>query len=88
MGNGRRFQKQVNNVSKKNNFVEVLADLLASFYEYLESDTQPTNEEVRERFLKDKNSWFLYCNKHNLNDQTKDLFVLNVDKMWKHNQVD
>lgn len=87
MGNARRIKNQINNIPKSKNYIEVLADILGSFYEFLEEDAKPSDEEVRERFLNDKNSWFLYCNKQKLNNQIKDLFVLNIEKMWKHNQV-
>lgn len=87
MGNARRIKNPINNIPKSKNYIEVLADLLGGFYEFLGEKVKPSDEEVRERFLKYKNSWFLYCDKQKLNNQIKDLFVLNIEKMWKHNQV-
>lgn len=86
MGNGRRIQNKVNNIPKSKNYIDVLSGLLGDFYEFLSKEGQPTDQEVRDRFISDRQTWFLYCGKHNLNYSIKDLFVLNIATMWKHNQ--
>lgn len=65
--------------------LNVLASHLSLFYEFLEKKDKPSDEEVRSTFLKHKEDWYKYCDSHQLTDSSKDLFTMNVEKMWKHN---
>ena len=64
-----------------------LATLLSEFYEFLSSDVQPSNEEVRSKFIEQKEAWYKYCSSRKLNNQAKDLFVMNVEKTWRHKTI-
>lgn len=64
----------------------VLAVHLSTFYEFLSSSPKPSDEAVRETFVRHRNAWYKYCASHQLTESVKDLFTLNVEKAWKRNQ--
>lgn len=64
--------------------LNVLTSHLSLFYEFLEAEIKPSDQEVRETFLKHKEAWYKYCDSNKLKDSAKDLFVMNVEKRWKH----
>lgn len=64
----------------------VLAVHLSGFYEFLSSSPKPSDEAVRETFIRHRNAWYKYCASHKLTESAKDLFVMNVEKAWKRNQ--
>lgn len=65
--------------------LNVLASHLSQFYEFLESEVKPSDDEVRDTFKKHRDAWYKYCDSNQLTDSAKDLFVMNVEKMWKRN---
>lgn len=83
MGNGRSIKRQVNPPQKANSSVQVLANILGDFYEFLSAKEKPSNEAVRERFLKDQNDWVEYCTANKLTEESKELFKINVNAMWE-----
>lgn len=64
--------------------LNVLASHLSQFYDFLEAEVKPSDQEVRETFIKHKEDWYKYCDSNKLKDSSKDLFVMNVEKRWKH----
>lgn len=65
----------------------VLATLLAEFYDYLGNTTpQPTDDEVRATFKNYNQKWKKYCRDHQLMN-IDHLFVLNVGEWWKRHTV-
>lgn len=62
--------------------LQQLAQLLGAFYEFLASQPQPTDEEVREKFTSSNEQWKQYCFDHQLMNANH-LFVLNVHEAWK-----
>lgn len=66
--------------------LNVLANLLGTFYEFLARTPQPSDNEVREQFASSDKQWKEYCLSHQLMN-TNHLFVLNVRKAWeRHTQ--
>lgn len=63
--------------------LNVLASYLSQFYELLESEIKPSDQEVRDTFIKHRDAWHKYCDSNKLTDSAKDLFVMNVEMMWK-----
>ena len=63
-----------------------LAVHLSEFYGFLSSSPKPSDEAVRETFIRPRNAWYKYCASHQLTESVKDLFTLNVEKAWKRNQ--
>lgn len=62
--------------------LNVLATLLGTFYEFLASVPQPSDNEVREKFTSSDKQWKDYCLSHQLMNANH-LFVLNVREAWK-----
>lgn len=63
-----------------------LAVHLSEFYGFLSSSPKPSDEAVRETFIRHRNAWYKYCASHQLTESVKDLFTLNVEQAWKRNQ--
>lgn len=81
MSQQRRIRRQ--NQRQINKHFSKLGEMLTGFYCFLERKPQPTNEEVRSRFIKDEQEWKSYCRKHQLNSNTFNLFNYEVGKAWR-----
>lgn len=67
--------------------LNILADLLQGFFNFLCQRPQPSDMEVRQRFTADNNQWKAYCLSHQLMN-AHHLFVTNVCKTWeKHKRI-
>lgn len=77
----RRLKERVNQ-----HHTIALANHLADFYEFLSQKVKPSDQQVRDEFLKHKDAWYKHCDKHKLKNEVKDLFVLNVEHTWKRKQ--
>lgn len=64
--------------------VSFFGNVLMGFYEFLEKSPKPSDNEVREEFIKRDRSWRHYCSTHNLNDKAKVLFKQEVSVAWKN----
>lgn len=62
---------------------KVLTDLLMGFYEFLESQPKPSDEEVRQRFINDEQRWKQYCAKKQLREEASLLFNKEVSQSWE-----
>lgn len=62
--------------------LNMLATLLGRFYEFLSSKPQPSDEEVRQKFIASDNQWKRYCATNQLMNMDH-LFVLNIKEAWK-----
>lgn len=62
---------------------KVLTDLLMDFYEFLESQPKPSDEEVRQRFINDEQRWKQYCTKKQLSKEASLLFNKEVSQSWE-----
>lgn len=67
--------------------MNVLSDHLGDFYEFLSRVEKPTNEEVRERFIKTQKHWKDYCYKKKLPVQMQMEFNRQVSMAWKRKQT-
>lgn len=63
-------RKRQRDASKHTN---VLAVHLSEFYEFLSSSPKPSDEAVRETFIRHRNAWHNYCASHKLTESAKDL---------------
>ena len=71
---------------RQSKHTNVLAVHLSEFYEFLSSSPKPSDEAVRETFIRHRNAWRNYCASHKLTESAKNLFVMNVEKAWKRNR--
>lgn len=65
----------------------MLANLLANFYEFLESSPRPADDDVREMFTSCNNKWNKYCEVNQLMNWSQ-LFIVNVQEAWKRHSTD
>lgn len=77
----RRLRRAQAREAQKN--FEFLSNLLMKFYEFLERDPKPSNEEVRTRFINDELCWKAYCSKRQLNKEASLLFNKEVSQSWE-----
>lgn len=61
----------------------VLTNLLMDFYQFLENQPKPSDEEVRLRFINDEQRWKQYCAKKQLNEEASLLFNKEVSQSWE-----
>ena len=57
------------------------------FYSFLECSPKPSDQEVRETFIKKEKEWKSYCRKHQLSDYTSNLFNYEVGESWRTRYV-
>lgn len=81
MSNARRLRRENERESQKHFLV--LGELLTDFYSFLESKSQPSDEEVRSTFIAKEKEWKRYCKKNNLNEKASLLFNNEVAMSWK-----
>ncbi|NDV63923.1 hypothetical protein [Bacteroides sp. 224] len=62
----------------------VLAELLMGFYEFLEQEEKPSNEQVRTEFKIREKHWKGYCKAHQLTEEASLLFNKEVGQSWKN----
>lgn len=67
-------------------YINKLATLLSSFYDFLSKTPQPSDREVREHFTTNNEEWVKYCESNKLINLNH-LFVLNVQEAWKRHSV-
>lgn len=60
-----------------------LVELLGSFYSFLESQPQPSDEQVRGTFLMHNYKWIETCIKNELGEESKNAFKIEVGKVWE-----
>jgi hypothetical protein len=70
----------------RHQYLNVLATLLGEFYEYLSSQPQPSDDEVRKTFTHQDQRWKRYCKTHKLMNADH-LFVLNVKEAWARHTI-
>lgn len=70
----RQYEKHFNTLTR----------LLMNFYEFLEQQPKPSDEEVRATFLEYNKRWKDYCTKMQLNHYASSLFTKEVSEAWKH----
>lgn len=63
-----------------------LGDLLAGFYKFLGSKPQPSEEEVRSKFIEYRTAWKTYAIKNDLDKKTQEEFTRQVSIVWHQNQ--
>lgn len=66
--------------------LNTLVALLQGFFNFLCQRPQPSDMEVRQRFIADNNQWKAYCLSHQLMNADH-LFVTNVRKTWERNKT-
>lgn len=62
---------------------DVLAGLLMKFYDFLERNPQPTDEEVRAKFIDYERRWKTYCSDMQLTKEAYLMFNQEVGLSWK-----
>lgn len=67
-------------------YLAYLGNLLGDFYEFLSMSPQPSDEEVRSRFIADDAKWRKYCSIHELMNANH-LFALNVREAWNRHST-
>lgn len=63
---------------------DYLGRLLMGFYGFLESTPKPSDESVREEFVKRENQWKRYCKTNQLTDRAALLFNQEVAVSWEN----
>jgi hypothetical protein len=61
----------------------VLGELLGGFYEFLEREPKPSDEEVRTEFKNRESRWKRHCSANQLNERAALLFNQEVAQSWK-----
>ena len=61
----------------------VLGELLTGFYELLEKQEKPSDQEVRAEFVAREKSWKHYCSRHQLTESASLLFNSEVQQSWE-----
>lgn len=57
--------------------------LIMGFYEFLEKSPKPSDEEVRNEFIKREQRWKQYCVTHKLTEEASLLFNKEVSISWE-----
>jgi hypothetical protein len=73
----RKLQKEHD---KAMNF---FGETLMGFYEFLEKHPKPSDQEVRDEFIRREKSWTHYCSANKLNNEAKLLFKKEVGAAWE-----
>lgn len=81
MSKARRIKRQQERIVAKH--MSVLGELLGRFYTFLDRKPKPSDESVREEFIKSEKSWKTYCTNHHLNQSASLLFNQEVAQSWK-----
>lgn len=53
------------------------------FYEFLEQPTKPSDEEVRNEFIKREQAWKRHCTQRGLTEEAKLMFNSEVSQSWE-----
>ena len=61
----------------------VFGSILMGFYEFLEKTPKPSDEEVRNEFIKREQRWKQYCKTHKLTEEASLLFNKEVSISWE-----
>lgn len=59
------------------------SSLLMGFYEFLEKDPKPSDDEVRNEFINREQRWKRYCKIHKLTEEASLLFNKEVSISWE-----
>jgi hypothetical protein len=62
----------------------VLGELLMGFYEFLEQENKPSDEQVRTEFIKREQCWKRYCTAKQLTEEASLLFNKEVAQSWEN----
>ena len=62
----------------------VLGELLMGFYEFLEKENKPSDEQVRAEFIAREKRWKRYCTSKQLTEEASLLFNKEVAYSWEH----
>lgn len=81
MSKARRIRRQQERFVAKH--LDMLGELLGEFYTFLEKHPKPTEEEVRDKFIKSENTWKAYCSKNQLTERASLLFNQEVAQSWE-----
>ena len=82
MGIARRNRRAQAREAQKN--FNVLAELLMGFYEFLEQEEKPSDEQVRTEFITREERWKSYCKTHQLTEEASLLFNKEVGQSWEN----
>lgn len=63
--------------------LKVLKRHLRDFYNLLASKPKPSNEVIRDEFLRHEAEWRIYCTEHGLTAHLAELFNANVSVEWE-----
>ena len=81
MSTNRRIRRERERNAQKH--FAVFGSVLMGFYEILEKDPKPSDEEVRNEFIKRESYWKQYCLTHKLSEETSLLFNKEVSISWE-----
>ena len=65
----------------------VLAEYLGRFYEFLSQAVQPSDDEVRDKFMYYNKLWHKYCAKKQLSISAYDSFTKQVAQLWERKKT-
>lgn len=60
-----------------------LGELLEEFYAFLDRQPKPSDQEVRDEFIRQENRWKRYCTVHQLTDKATLMFNQEVAVQWR-----
>lgn len=77
----RRIKRAQERASIKH--FNVFGALLMGFYQFLEQDPKPSDEDVRKEFINREQRWKQYCKIHKLTEEASLLFNKEVSISWE-----
>ena len=77
----RRIKRAQERASQRH--FNVFGLILMGFYEFLEKTPKPSDEEVRNEFIKREQRWKQYCKTHKLTEEASLLFNKEVSISWE-----
>lgn len=84
MSIGRRKRRNgKHNVAKISPHTKFLMQLLTEYFNFLEREDKPSDEEVRETFIAYDKRWVQYCNAHQFAPRATLLFNQQVARAWR-----
>ncbi|MDD6104111.1 MAG: hypothetical protein PUB73_05845 [Bacteroidales bacterium] len=60
-----------------------LGELLEEFFAFLDKQPKPSDQEVRDEFIRQENRWKRYCVVHQLTDKATLMFNQEVAVQWR-----
>lgn len=81
MSKTRRIKRAQQRAAQKH--FDVFGNILMRYYEFLEKTPKPTDDEVRDEFIKREQRWKQYCKSNHLTEEASLLFNKEVSQSWE-----